>query len=46
MPKFDLPEKTFFIHKDEYKKDSFTFQGRQYVFRALDVRERVLTIMR
>ncbi|MBP7773591.1 hypothetical protein KA071_00715 [Candidatus Gracilibacteria bacterium] len=46
MPKFDLPEKTFFIHKDEYKKDSFTFQGRPYEFRALDVRERVLEIMR
>jgi hypothetical protein len=46
MPKFDLPEKTFFIHKDEYRKDSFTFQGRLYEFRALDVRERVLGIMR
>ncbi len=46
IPVFHLPESTFFVHKDEYKKNSFTFQGQTYQFRALDVRERVLAIMR
>lgn len=46
IPQFDLPENTFFIHRDEYRKDSFTFKGRPYEFRALDVRAKILAIMR
>lgn len=46
VPPFDLPKTTFFLHKNEYKKDSFTYEGVPYEFRALDVREKVLAIMR
>ncbi len=46
MPIFRLPENTFFICRGEYRRDSFEFQGRTYEFRALDVREKVLQIMK